>query len=243
MKGFVETVCRSSVLRPILLKNGFEPDEQVAHLVDGRGRHVELSRLLLETKSVYEAESRNGLDRILEERIAEDDILGVCLIGELFIEESPSPFFCARDISDKYEDYLESRSSVYASFSKAKIKLNQFYITSEEKDLIEATELFNRAKQSGNITASIIYNRLQMARLRERRLSGERLGYYLGRTALFLSMIPTFWDSVEDVTPNRWWRYSELTEFMPARVKSLDDELRSGKVSWRLGGTKAKISY
>lgn len=243
MKVFVENVCRSSVLRPILLKNGFEPDEQVAHLVDGRMVNAELGQLLREMKSVYETESRNGLDKMLEERIAEDDILGVCLIGELFIEASPSPSFCTRDISDKYEDYLESRSPVYASFSRAKIKLNQFYITREEKDLIEAIELFNRAKQSGNITASIIYNRLQMARLRERRMRGERLGYYLGRTALFFSMIATLWDSVEDVTPNRWWRYSELTEFMPARVKSLDDELRSGKVSWRLGGTKAKISY
>lgn len=45
-------------------------------------------------------------------------------------------------------------------------------------------------------------------------------------------MLPTFWDSVEDVTPNRWWRYLELTNFMPVRVKSLDDDLRSGKAKW-----------
>lgn len=243
MKGFVENICRSSVVRPILLKNGFESDERVAHMVDGTGGHAELSRLLREIKSVYETEERSSLDLILEERIAKDDILGVCLIGELFVEEASSPFSCYRDILEKYEDYLESRSSVYASFSRAKIRLNQFYISRVEKDLIEAIRLFNRAKQSGNITASIMYNRLQLARLREKRLNGEKLGYYFGRTALFLSMIPTLWDSVEDVTPNRWWRYSELTDFMPARVRSLDDDLRSGKVSWRLGGNKAKLSY
>jgi hypothetical protein len=232
MTGFVEKISVSSVLRPILLKNGFDPDDCVTQLVDQSRRNSELGWLLHEMKSVYETQDTNGLDQLLEGRIAEDDVLGVSLIGELFIEDRPLPPSCTAAISNKYERYLESRSSVYASFSKAKIKLNQFYTSRDERDVIEAIELFNRGKQSGNITASIIYNRLQMARLREKRLNGETLGYHFGRIALFFSMLPTFWDSVEDVTPNRWWRYFELTEFMPVRVKSLDDDLRSGKASW-----------
>lgn len=240
MKGFVEEISVSSVLRPILLKNGFEPDDCVTQLVDQSFRNSELGRLLHEMKSVYETQDTNGLDQLLEERIAEDDILSVSLIGELFIENHPLSPSCNSAISNKYERYLESRSSVYASFSKAKIKLNQYYTSRDERDVIEAIKLFNRAKQSGNITASVLYNRLQMARLREKRLNGETLGYHLGRIALFFSMLPTFWDSVEDVTPNRWWRYFELSEFMPVRVRSLDDDLRSGKTSWPMKRTKRK---
>ncbi|WP_421865631.1 hypothetical protein [Marinobacter adhaerens] len=239
MKGFVEEISVSSVLRPILLKNGFEPDDCVSQLIDQSGKNDELGRLLREIKLVYEDQESNGLDQLLEKRVAEDDILGVCLIGELFIEDRPFSPSCTSAVLNKYERYLESRSSVYASFSKAKIKLNQFYTSHADRDLIDAIELFNRAKQSGNITASIIYNRLQMARLREKRLDGERLRYHFGRIALFFSMLPTFWDSVEDVTPNRWWRYLELTDFMPVRVKSLDDDLRSGKANWPIRTTGA----
>jgi TPR repeat protein len=239
MRSFVEVISISSVLRPILLLNKFESVESVASLLEESQNHTKLRALLLQIKSIYEAENGEGLEFALEERIALDDVLGVCLIGELFFEEPESLHRYSVKIIDKYEGYLQSRSSVYSSFSRAKLKLNQFRVSGTEKDLVEALDLFNRAKQSGNITASILYHRLQIARLAENRVNGTKLRYYLEKTALFLAMIPTVWDSVEDVTPNRWWRYSELTQLKPRLVNSLDNQVRSGKARWRFGGNRA----
>ncbi|PAV24723.1 hypothetical protein CF392_14715 [Tamilnaduibacter salinus] len=241
MTEFSNRFLDSSVLRPLLIAEGLESDDRGERLIDIDNVCGGLKESIRSVLLIRDRGARHeDIERIFEERVDSDDFVAVSMIGEMFLEKPEFSQTVSKEVIDRYFDYLNSRSSMLFFFSKAKLKLNVFHEKGRESDLVEAISHFKQAKQRGNLTAAILYNRLQLALLRERRLSGSEIGYILGRVGLFLSMLFVVWDSVEDVTVNRWWRYFELAHVMPVRVKSIDDAIQSGKVNWT--GTIKKFS-
>lgn len=53
--------------------------------------------------------------------------------------------------------------------------------------------------------------------------------------------VPAFLDSVEQITINRWWRYSEIERFIPERVKALDAAIEAQ--NFQFGGEITHYEY
>jgi len=229
---FERELFESSVFRPIRLSMEIDSLAKLKERAEKARSDDEIMSLIRNLITISQTGDVQRIEDNLELQIMLDSIFGVSLIGELFFERVPRREGIPEHLVERYFDYLQSKSPVFFSFSKANFHLHLFYCTGDEDDLIEAIRFFKQSKESGNITASILYNRLQLAVLKERRQKGISMTYFLGRVGLFLSMIPAFLDSVEKITVNRWWRYSEIERFMPERVKALDAAIGTQKVRW-----------
>lgn len=243
MKDFHRRLFESSVFRPVRISMEIESIESLKKYVCASENEDELSSFLYRLSFISEGDIEHGsLQGIIRQEIQADNPLRVALLGEFFVETTQWNHYLSDEVIREYFTFLKSRSTVFGCFSKGLFLLNRFQVVGDQSDLLGAIAEFKRAMLDGNITASILYNRLQLAILKDRRQLGKYFSYYLGRLGLLLSMIPPFLASVEGITVNRWWRYGEVERFMPARVKALDEALRTRRVRWNLDVSTKSIN-
>lgn len=235
MKDFHEKLFESSVFRPVRISLGIDSPESLKKYISDSKNESELSAFLYKLSSISGAEIEYELLKdIIQQEIHSNNLLSVSLLGEFFVEKRQWNQYFSEELIGDYFTYVESKSTIFCYFSKGLFLLNRFQVVGDQSDLLESIAEFKQAMIDGNITASILYNRLQLGLFKDRRQRGCYFSYFMGRLGLLLSMVPSFLASVEGITINRWWRYGEIERFMPERVNVLDEALTSGRARWNL---------
>lgn len=235
MSNYLDELAGSSVFRPIRLEQsiGSSGGVQSENKNKRIGRKVhELHEALEAAFDALECQDGDKLDWCLKKTISDDSVNAVLVFGELFIEVGERRIYLSDDSVSEYFVYLDRKFPIASIFSKAKMYLNDYVQNDKKEDFYHALEFFREGKERGNITSAILYGRLKKSELVERYQGKVGLKLLVEKVALFLFMVPVFSQSVEAITPSRWWRYQEINRLMPARVSEIDKKILDGYIEW-----------